>query len=266
MYREKKAEFNRFLSDSGSGIELIEIDYFKYGIHPDHKARRRLGEIILSLLVLARESAAEGFMVVAPNERLFSNHVSVLAYALQRSPEVHCAATAAALSNADAPVHHVNELLDFGHVDRAGPTGLGRFIFRMSKIPKDIEIALPYLDGRPLAVLVGDRPIAQQLSASIVIDLQNEFPERTWDEAAENEVIRDFNPGAFTLSFGFGLRPLPISQAVTAIPEPVKLPPLTTLQLVSKVLNPRAIVAQARAIRDYGVMARLRVFKQRLGL
>lgn len=264
--RIEKSEVKQLLAESKTPIELVEIDYFNYGIHPEIKAKRCLGEVIQSLLGPAQEAGAEAFMVVAPNEKLFSNHVSVLAYTLQRSPEVHCAATAAVLTNGDAPVHSVHELIDFGHVDRQGPPGLGRFIFRLSAIPKDIAIALPYLDGRPLAVLVGDHPIAQQLPASIVIDLQHEFPERTWNEAAENEIIRDFSPGAFDVKCGFGPKPEPVVPLASAIPAQGMLPPMTTLQLLVRLLSPRVVAAQIQAIRDYGLRTRLKVFKRRLGL
>lgn len=262
----EKAEILHLLTQSKTSIELLEIDYFSYSIHPEIKTRRRLGEIIQALLESAQDTDAKAFMVVAPNETLFSNHVSVLASALQRSPENHCAATAAILIRGDDPVHSVHELIDFGYVNREGPPGLGRFIFRLSSIPKDIGIALPYLNGRPLAVMVGNHPIAQQLPATIVIDLQREFPERTWNDAAESEIIRDFSPGAFTLHFGFGPRPESTSPAGAVISRPETLPPMTTLQFISRLLNPYAIVAQLRAIRDYGLRTRLRAFKQRLGL
>ena len=237
-------------------IELVEVDFYNHGIHPDIKARRRLGLVVQELLHACAERV-DAFMVVAPNETLQSNHLAVLAGALQRDPDCHCAATAAVILNGDAPVHDVHELLDFGHVNKLGPTGYGRFIFRMSAIPADIGIALPYLDGRPLAVLVGDKGIAQQMSASVTIDVQRDFPERTWDDAAENEIIRDYNPHAFHLSTGFGPRP---------VAAPNWVPSLGKLHLVRKLLNRRWVVAQVRAVRKQGLKARLQVLKRKLGL
>lgn len=253
-----RREIEKALADSPIAIELVEVDYFSYGIHPESKARRRLGEIIQQLLAAA--TGADAFMVVAPNEKLFSNHLAVLVGALQRAPDIHCAATAAVLVDGDAPVHSVHELIDFGHVDRAGPPGYGRFIFRKAAIPNDIGIALPYLDGRPLAVLVGSHAIDQQLSASITIDVQQEFPERTWDEAAENEVIRDYSPGAFKLATGFGPRPLSVMPAVQGAPI------MTTLQFTRRLFNRRWVRAQIEAIRKQGLSMRMQVFKRKLGL
>jgi hypothetical protein len=255
-----RREIAKALADSPIAIELVEVDYFRYGIYPEINARRRLGEIINQLIEAA--TGADAFMVVAPNETLFSNHLAVLVGSLQRNPDIHCAATAAVLLNGDAPVHSVHELIDFGHVDRAGPPGYGRFIFRMAAVPSDIATALPYLDGRPLAVLVGGNAIDQQLSASITIDLRQEFPERTWDERAENEIIRDYSPGAFNLATGFGPRPLPPSGPVQIQGEQV----MTTLQFVSRLFNRRWVRAQLEAIRKQGLSMRMQVFKRKLGL
>jgi hypothetical protein len=249
-----RREIEATLAAAPCRIELVEIDYYAYGIHPEIKTRRRLGVILLELLGAA--AGSDAFMVVAPNEQLLSNHLSVLAGALQRSPDVHCAATAAVLLNGDAPVHDVHELLDFGHVNRAGPTGYGRFIFRVAAIPDDIHTALPYLDGRPLAVLVGNHSIAQQMPASICIDVQQDFPKRTWDDAAENEVVRDFSPDAFKLATGFGPRPL-MAPAWTST--------VNKLQIARNMLNRRWISAQIQAVRKQGLSARIKVLKRKLG-
>lgn len=225
--------------------------------------RRRLGEVMLDLI---GDLDAEAFVFVAPNERLFSNHVSTLAAALRRNPDAGCAATAAILKNGDAPIHHVHELLDFGHVDQFGPPGYGRFMFRTTALRQDIALALPYLDGRPLAVLVADQVIEQQLPATVVIDVKQEFPPRTWDEAAENEVIRDYAPEAFRLRCGFGPRPRPAiaPQSNVPAPQPAALPVTSLSQLLRRALSPRWLAMQWRLIRSNGLRNRLRLLKTRL--
>jgi hypothetical protein len=248
-------EIKAALSASAVAIELVEIDYFNYGIHPQIKLRRRLGSVIAKLL--EQSARFDAFMVVAPNERLFSNHLAVLAGALQRDANTHCAVTAAVLINEDAPVHNVHELIDFGHVNKEGPPGYGRFIFRTSAIPSDIHVSLPYLDGRPLAVMIGTIGIQQQMPASIIIDLKQDFPERTWDDATESAVIWDYNPSALVLATGFG--PRPGAQTTLA-------PPTGKLQLAFNIFNYRWVAAQIRALRKHGLSARLEAFKQRLSL
>jgi hypothetical protein len=250
-----RREIDATLAAAPVTIELVELDYFSYGVHPKIEARRRLGSVLAQLLDTT--AGFDAVMFVAPNEKLFSNHLSVLAGALQRKPDVQCAASAAVLLNGDVPVHDVHELLDFGHVNRAGPTGYGRFIFRVGAIPGDINVALPYLDGRPLAVLVGDNAIDQQLPASIMIYVQQDFPERTWDDAAENEIIHTYSPRAFKLSTGFGHRPVPTAMWVPAVSK---------LQLALKVFNRRWVTAQIQAISKQGLSVRLQILKRKLGL
>jgi len=240
-------------------IALVIVDFWDYGIDPEIKTRRRLGQVFYGLLLSA--VGHDAFIVVAPNETLFSNHLGVLAGALQRDSYVDCAATAAILVDGDAPVHAVHELIDYGHVNRAGPPGYGRFIFRMAGIPGDIHIALPYLDGRPLAVLVGDKTISQQLPATVTIYLETEFPARTWDEAAENEVIRSFSPDAFKLATGFGPRPEFASMA-----QPQSAAAMTISQLGRKLFNRRWVGVQVEAIRKQGLAKRMQVARRKLGL
>lgn len=242
---------------SAVAVDIFETEFFTQGIHPEIKSRRPLGAVIQALLGAGAGAGADAFMVVAPNERLFSNHLAVLAGALQRDPGVECAATAAVLLDGEEPVHQVHELLDFGHVDRNGPPGYGRFIFRMASLPHDLGIALPYLDGRPLAVLIGGRAIDQQLPASITIDLRREFPERTWDEAAESAVIRDYCPDAVRFYAGSGPRPMTDPQV-----------PSATLRklLMGRLFNRHWIRAQIAALRKQGLPARMRVLRRRFGL
>lgn len=250
-----RREIEVALASASVAIELVELDYFSYGIHPEIKARRHLGSVLAQLI--GESAGFDAFIVVAPNEKLFSNHLAVLAGALQRKPDLHCAATAAVLLNGDAPVHDVHELIDFGHVNLTAPTGYGRFILRVSAIPQDINTALEYLDGRPLAVLVGDNFIEQQLPASILIDVQEAFPGSTFDDVAESEIIYTYSPKAFKLATGFGPRPNPTAMLV---------PVVSKLRLALNVFNRRWVVAQIRAIRKQGLSARLQVLKRKLGL
>lgn len=243
---------------SATPIDIVEVDFYRYGLHSDITTRRKLGEIIGELLTAA--SASDAFVVVAPNERIYSNHLAVLAGSLQRDAAVHCASTAAILLDGETPVHTVHEVLDFGHVNSHGPCGYGRFIFRMSAVAADIGIALPYLDGRPMAALVGGHTIAQQLPASISIDLQHEYPSRTWDDAAESAVIQDFDARAFTVALGVGILPRP-GQALAEPAASMSLSQHIRLRL----FNRRWIKAQIHAIRKHGLSARVRVLKQRLG-
>lgn len=255
----RRREIERAISDSHVTLELLEVDYFSDSIHPEIKVRRPLGEIFQQLLGIT--SGADAFMVVAPNEKLFSNHVAALAGALQRNPTVNCAATAAIMLRAGEQVRSVHECIDFGHVDRNGPPGYGRFIFRLASIPKDIDCALPYLDGRPLAVLVGGNVIDQQLQASITINLREEFPERTWNEVAENAVISAYSPAVFTVATGFG-PPRSAAPAFAQAPAPSSEPVPHGRR---RFLSSSWIWKQLLAVQKEGLRARLKILKLNLG-
>lgn len=233
---------------SGATIMLCETDYVDRGLHGDLRNIRRLGKT-LSDLIGNQRSQAGAFIAVAPNEMLYSNHVSTLASALLRDGETAVAATAAVLLESGQQVNSVHELIDFGHVNRAGPPGMARFIFRMDDIPPDIDCALPYLDGRALAVLVGEHSIRQLLPATVEIDLSTEFPARTWDESAENEVIGDFSAGAFRVALGVG--------RITNMPQTVYTP----TQLARKMLSRHWLKAQLVALRQQGWRKRWQAFR-----
>jgi hypothetical protein len=246
-----RREIEAILFEAPPFIEIVELDYFSYGIHPEIKTERFLGSVIAQLL--GASSGFDAFMVVAPNEKLFSNHLAVLAGALQRKPDVGCAATAAILINGSLPIHDVHELIDFNHVNPAGPTGYGRFIFRLSSLHEDINIALSFLHRRPLAVLAGDKAIDQQLPASILIYLDHDFLGRTSDEAAESEIIYAYCPHATKLSTGFGPRPQLQPQPLI-VHNPVEF------------FTFRWVVAQIRALHHQGLSARLKALKRKLNL
>lgn len=253
---DQRAEIGRRLEVSRLTCEQRAVAFYRESIRPEIRARRNLGQVIWELL--AQSSGYQAFMVVAPNEALLSNHVAVLASTLQRSAEVQCAATAALLLRAGETINAVHEVIDFGHVDRNGPPGLGRFIFRVDGVSSDVAMALPYLDGRPLAVMIGANRLEQQLPATIQIDLGVEYPERTWDEVAENEVIRDFSPEAFVISAGF--RPGAAGR------EAQFAPAMSKKQLLARLSSLHWIKAQLRAVRHHGLAARIKVLKQKLGL
>ncbi len=239
------------IENIGFKVKLIKLDFFNCrNSSGNHK--RMLGDIISELISLSNN--ADAFMVIAPNESLYSNHVRVLAGALNRNLDASCAATAAIIRN-DEIVHAVNELLDFGHVDRLAPPGYGRFIFRINKIPDDAIVALKTLDGRPIAALIGKNQLLQQFQATIEIEIKNEFPERTWDEAAENLIIKSYCPEVMQIFFGINPRPI----------DGAYLPPKLSLrQFWLKFVNVFWLKGQIKALKREGFVKRLGVLKRKL--
>jgi hypothetical protein len=157
--------------------------------------------------ILEKSDDIDAFIIVAPNERLFSNHVNTLVKKLISDRNIAVAATAAIIKIDNNEIRDVHDIINFGHCDPLAPTGFGRFIFRKSLLPDNIHFALPLLHGRPLAALVGRNEIHQLSPSTIIIDNSESFPARTWNEALENEIIREFSPESFRVLNG--LKPIP---------------------------------------------------------
>lgn len=223
------------------------------------RAPRRLGEVMLDLLPAADE--ADAVVFVAPNESLLSNHVSVLAGALQRHADAVAAATAV-LHEGTGPVHGVHELLDFFWVDPRNPPGLGRFAVRTRSVPADIGCALRHLHGRPMVALLGAGQVVQELPATVVIDLREPFPaDAEAGQAMEAEVLRDFAPGALRQLIGHGPAPVPVHAAPLA-PEAT----WSLLRLARMMFNVGWVRLQWRILRQQGARARIGVLRRKLGL
>jgi len=245
------------LAKSPVPIEVFEIDFFAYGLNKKVKTRRKIGEIIADVLKMT--SQADAVVFVAPNEKIFSNHLQVLAGSLARNPDKNCAATSAILLHRHQPVHGVHEKIDFRQLDPYAPIGYARFIFRVSALPDDLNLALPYVDRKAMAILVGECGIAPEIPSTVLLYVDHEFPSGPWDEGQENELISSFCPAAFAISTGHEivLPPLQPPLQLTAVAA-------RGYWLIIKLLRWRWIVAQARLLRKHGVGARFEVLKRKL--
>ncbi|KQQ58469.1 hypothetical protein ASF69_13825 [Rhizobium sp. Leaf311] len=248
---ERRSEIEELLIQTDAQFDVVGTAFFDRPNRTNLAYPRAMGQVIGE--IIRHAASSEAVIIVAPNETLLSNHVEILAAALQRDESVKCAATAAILNDGTATVHSVSDLIDFGHVDASNPIGYGRFIFRLSGISDDVHTALPYLHGRPLAVLRGESIIHQQFPATVSIDLKTEFPKRTWDDIAETEVIRSFSPYALTPAVGMA----PVNTAI-------QLVPFTSSIRLGQLFSAFWWQAQYAALRRQGFQARLRAAKRRL--
>ncbi|MBI3811903.1 MAG: glycosyltransferase family 1 protein [Nitrospirae bacterium] len=251
---ENRSGIEAALAKSSVPIDVLEIDFFSYGPNREIKTRRRVGEVIGE--VLGRTSQTDAVVFVAPNEKLFSNHLQVLTGSLARNPDKNCAATSAILKCGNQPIHGIHERIDFRCLNPAAPNGYARFIFRVSAFPDDLGLALPYLDRKALAILVGENVICQEIPSTVIMDIENEFPSDPWDEGQENAVISDIFPAAFAIYTGY-------ETILPTLPSQVA-PAANVLRLVSQLLSWRWVVAQARALRRQGLAARLIAVKRKL--
>lgn len=98
--------------------------------------------------------------------------------------------------------------------------------------------------------------IKHLLPATVTLDLRQSFPERAWDEAAETELIKDFNPSVLKVSAGFYISETP---APIILESPKR-------QIARMFLNKAWVKAQIRAIKTQGFSARFEVLKRKLSL
>jgi hypothetical protein len=204
-------------------ITVLEIDFFTYGIKKDIKIKRKVGAVISDILNM--RLPADAVVFVAPNEKIFSNHIQVLAGSLIRNPEKKCAATSVILSCGNKSIHGVHEAINFRQFDTNTPMGYARFIFRVVGMPKDYDLALPYLDRKSMAILAGEDGICSEIPSTVILYLDHEFPSGLWDEGQENNLIASFSPKAFTMSTGHEIvlpnLSLPGAPDIVASQEPI---------------------------------------------
>ena len=234
-------------------IEILEIDFFCYGMNKEIKQRRKFGKIIAEVLELASDFDAVIF--VAPNEKIFSNHIHILAGSLIRNPKVNCAATAVIVKNNSHIIHGVHDKIDFSGWDATYPIGFARFIFRVSSLPEDLRLVLPYLERKVMAVLVGDNIITSELPATVIIDATSGFLVGPWDEIQEQELIISYCPSAFRISLGHEIA-IPLTNSTT-------LKPGTILGIV-KLLRWRWVLAQVKLLHRQGIITRLEALKRKI--
>lgn len=255
--RENRSSIEIALARSPVPFEVLEVDIFTYGINKVIKTRRRVGAIIAE--ILGGASQFDAVVFVAPNEKIFSNHLQVLVGNLIRHPDKNCAATSAILVRSGQPVHSVHEKIDFRQLDPCAPIGYARFIFRVSAFSDDLNLALPYLDRKAMAILVGESGISPEIPSTVLLYVDHEFPSGPWDEGQENELISSFSPSAFAISTGHEIILPPLSAAsLSAVDTAVGF------WKILKLLRWHWIVAQVRQLRRHGLAARLEALKRRL--
>ncbi|PPD05141.1 MAG: hypothetical protein CTY29_02450 [Methylobacter sp.] len=250
---EHRPSIEALLADSSKVISVLEIDFYSFGIGKKIKARQKMGQCITQILALTGH--VDALVFVAPNEKIFSNHLLVLAGSLMRNPDAMCTSTAMILKRKDQPIHAVHETIDFRELQPGHGFAIGyaRFAFRTDGLSEDLKLALPYLDRKPMAVLMGNNIPIQEAPATVIVDLEHEFPSGKWNEGCENTVIAEYSRSAFSIYTGCQ----------------IILPPLASYDLAAtgktiKRLSREWFGIQITLLRKYGLMERLKELKRKL--
>ncbi|MFT4059629.1 MAG: glycosyltransferase [Legionella sp.] len=229
-------------------IEILEVDYYHYGADKKIKRLHNLGEVILHL-VNNLSKDADAILFVAPNEKIFSNHLSILAGSLARNPNAGCAASAVILKHQHCSSYgSQHETIDFRQLSLSEPIGYSRFIFRVSMLANDLDIALPYLHKKTMAALIDNNKLVQEAPATVFIQTSILFPAGNWDEGQENELLGSYCPTVFNAFSGFEIKLPAISHERPRV-----------IQKRSK--HVKWVIAQIRALHQEGLSARVHAMK-----
>ena len=193
-------------------------------------------------------------MFVAPNERILSNHLQVLAGSLARNPDAPCAATAVIHQNGPQPVHSVQDEIDFRQLRAEAPIGYARFIVRMAAVAHDVGLFLPYLDRKAMAILTVGGDLIQELPSTVLIQVDRQYPSGHWDEGQENELLCGFSASVFRARSGHAI-----------ILPALSLPSMAQSGLPERPRHPLGwFVFQSRLMRRDGARARLMALTRKI--
>lgn len=255
-----EAEFREITQQVGDKASLVRMQMRQSTLLAQLIVYRPIGAILMD--VINGKAFGNALIFIAPNERIFSNHIAILAEELSRNSDINCVASAAIIKNDSAEIKDISEVIDFAHLDSARPPGYGRFMYRRESFPADLNIALPYMRGRPQAILAGESSIKQITPATVIIDVLNPFEGTTDNMDGDTEIIKTFAANALNILTGFAPKPSPLMANITV---PSNIPPanvslLGLLKFIGK--NPSWIWTQIALIKREGLLQRLRVFKK----
>jgi hypothetical protein len=188
------------LDQLSAPIAVEALDFFERYPGGAIRSRRRTGRVIQQAIEqLIRD---DYFCVVSAHERLFSDHLRSLLRTLQDHED-------AGSAWADVLLFHTAEGVDYADLNDAPASnylsndmrvGCGRFLFRKSAIPPDVDTALPYLDALPLALLFGITGSLPSKRCTLAMDVEDRLYLETVKSARreeEREILVDYAPSVF---------------------------------------------------------------------
>ena len=211
------------LGASRMPLEVAPVQFWERRPDGSVKRRKPIGEAVSEII---RSLVEEDYVCfVAPNERLFSDHVCSLLRTLQDSPEYGCAwSDVVQAHTSDDP--NQTELSDDPDVADSSdnrPIGLGRFLFRMSAMDERIHAALRYLDALSMHLLLGTSKGTPTRRCSLLTQGPlGAYPENdTVPIDLEREILIDFSPEVFLTSPVRQLPYLPPTQQTAPSARPM---------------------------------------------
>jgi hypothetical protein len=188
------------LNEASVPITVATLDFFDRYPTGMVRSRRRSGSILHRIIEDFTEE--EYFCIAGPHERLFSDHLCSLLRTLQDNEDIGSAWADVLLLHKTDGVEHADMNQDPDSHDSSDDQriGLGRFLFRKSALPKNLDTVLPYLDAFPMTLLFGITKSLPAKRCTLVMDISDGFHDHNVTSARpheEREVLIDYAPSAF---------------------------------------------------------------------
>lgn len=188
------------IAKSSAPLDIVPIHFLERRANGSLKRMRTAGEVLIEVL----DNLPKGVdcvCIVAPNERLFSDHLSSLLRALQDSDGAGCSWSDMLLTKGEGADEHADLCDDpvAGCPTDSAPIGCGRFLFRLSALDPHLRTALPYLDAFAMHLLFGTGKSVPSRRCTLV----SAVPASAGEPAAlvpaglEREILIDFAPEIF---------------------------------------------------------------------
>jgi len=165
--------------------------------------------------ILSKFALEDLICFVAPNEQLFSDHLGALLRAHQECKDSGGAASDFLISHRAGDEDHadLNTGLNLAEWQHNRPAGMGRFLFRISRLPADLGIVLPYLDALAINILAGTVTLARSRRCTAKIDIQHAFHLHFVGAKVEEEreLLIDYDPLIFGPQQAIGIQELQAS-------------------------------------------------------
>jgi hypothetical protein len=142
---------------SEAPLEIAALEFTERRPDGSARTRRPMGRILAEAIRSLVQEDEVYVCVVAPNERLFSDHLSSLLRTLQDVPEAGCAWCDMLQDRVenDRLRSVLCEDPDADALVGGAPIGFGRFLFRTSAFEERLYTGLPYLDALAMPLLFG---------------------------------------------------------------------------------------------------------------
>lgn len=186
------------ISELSSPLELAPVQFFERRADGSARRRKRIGEVLSEVINSIVQDDEDYICVVAPEERLFSDHLCSLVRALQDVPEAGCAWSDMLEADPAKGADRVN-LCDDPNVHLANnpPIGFGRFLFRLSALQERLYAALPYLDTLAMHLLFGMSQSEPTRRSTLLVAAARGSQETIVAPDLEREILLDLAPVVF---------------------------------------------------------------------